>query len=67
MFFRSCFSREAAFRWFVTIMLGIMVHCDSLGDTSIIRNLALDPALYARMGFQESEMTSRLPKEDPLT
>ena len=47
--FRPCFSREAAFGWFVTIVLGIMVRSDSLGGTSIIRDLALDPALYASM------------------
>lgn len=49
MVFRPCFSREAAFGWFVTIVLGIMARSDSLGATSIIRDLALDPALYASM------------------
>lgn len=44
--FRSCFSRSAAFNWFVTIVIGFMVRSDSLGITSIIRDLALQPCLY---------------------
>ncbi len=44
--FHTCFSRKAAFGWFVTIVIGFMVRSDSLGVTSVIRDLALDPALY---------------------
>lgn len=44
--FRPCFSRKAAFEWFAVIITGLMVRSDSLGITSIIRDLALNPALY---------------------
>jgi hypothetical protein len=43
--FRSCFSREATFQWFVVILLGLMQRSDHLGLTSIIRDLSL-PAHY---------------------
>lgn len=44
--FRSCFSKQAAFSWFVIVIVGFLVRSDSLGATSIIRNLALNPSLY---------------------
>lgn len=44
--FRPCFSRKVAFSWSVTVIVGFMVHSDMLGITSVIRDLALDPALY---------------------
>jgi len=44
--FRSCFSRNHAFHWFVIAMIGLMVRSDNLGITSIIRELNLDPRLY---------------------
>lgn len=44
--FSSCFSRTAAFEWFVIIVTGFMVRSDSLGVTSIIRDLALRPKIY---------------------
>lgn len=47
--FRPCFSRKAAFSWFVTIIVGFIVRSDVLGITSVIRDLALDPALYNSM------------------
>ena len=47
--FRPCFSRGAAFAWSVTIIVGLMVRSDTLGITSVIRGLALDPALYNSM------------------
>lgn len=47
--FCSCFSRRAAFEWFVIIIVGIMVRSDSLGFTSIIRDLDLNPFLYHSM------------------
>jgi hypothetical protein len=34
---RPCFSRQAAFEWFVIIMIGLLIHCDQLGLTSIVR------------------------------
>ena len=44
--FVSCFSRLSAFEWFQVITVGLMVRSDSLGITSIIRDLALKPSLY---------------------
>ena len=49
--FRPCFSRMAAFEWFATIITGLMVRSDSLGITSIIRNLVLAPSLYSYMEY----------------
>lgn len=51
-FFESCFSRKAAFHWFVTITLGLMLRSDKLGVTSVIRDLALRPDCYVSMLFQ---------------
>lgn len=47
--FRSCFSRQAAFAWFVVIVTGFLIRSDSLGVTSVIRDLSLNPALYGSM------------------
>lgn len=47
--FESCFSRKAAFRWFVTITIGLMLRSDKLGVTSVIRDLALRPECYDSM------------------
>ena len=47
--FESCFSRKAAFRWFVTITIGLMLRSDKLGLTSVIRDLALSPGCYDSM------------------
>ena len=47
--FESCFSRKAAFRWFVAITIGLMLRSDKLGVTSIIRDLALNPGCYDSM------------------
>ncbi len=44
--FESCFSRKAAFRWFVAITIGLMLRSDKLGVTSIVRDLALNPGCY---------------------
>ena len=43
MEFRECFSRKAAFQWFVVIVVGLMVRTDHVGVTSIIRGLLLAP------------------------
>ena len=40
--FRICFSRQAAFDWFVIIIVGIMIRSDALGVSSVIRDLAID-------------------------
>ncbi len=47
--FRKCFSREAAFRWFVIVVVGLMVRTDHLGVTSFIRELGIRPGLYETM------------------
>lgn len=46
MSFRSCFSRNHAFNWFVIAIMGFIVREDSLRITSIIRELNLDPKFY---------------------
>lgn len=48
-YFESCFSRKAAFRWFVTITIGLMLRTDKLGVTSVIRDLSLSPGCYEPM------------------
>jgi hypothetical protein len=47
--FKSCFSRQSAFQWFVVIIVGLMIRSDKLGTTSVIRDLALNPKLYETM------------------
>ena len=47
--FESCFSRKAAFRWFVILTIGLMLRSDKLGITSVIRDLALKPDCYLSM------------------
>lgn len=47
--FESCFSRKAAYRWFVVIITGLMLRSDKLGVTSIMRDLALAPGCYDSM------------------
>ena len=44
--FRPCFSREAAFKWFVIVIIGLITRQDHLGVTSIIRELSLNPSCY---------------------
>ena len=43
---RPCFSRQAAFEWFVVIIFGLLIRCDHLGLTSIVRWLFLSPPCY---------------------
>ncbi len=47
--FRSCFTRKAAFNWFVILVVGLMLRSDRLGVTSVIRDLALRPDCYETM------------------
>lgn len=47
--FRSCFTRNNAFKWFVVIVLGFMIRTDHLGITSVIRDLCLDGRPYTVM------------------
>ena len=52
--FRSCFTRNITFGWFVVIVMGLMVRTDNLGVTSIIRSLALAPIYDPLIGFFRS-------------
>ena len=47
--FRKCFSREAAFKWFVLVIISFMMREDHLGVTSTIRALVLDPGCYTKI------------------
>jgi len=47
--FRECFSREAAYKWFVIIVIGLMVRSDHVGVTSVIRELGINPVHYESM------------------
>ena len=47
--FRSCFSRQASFNWFVIVIIGLMLRSDTLGLTSIIRDLGLSSNHYESM------------------
>lgn len=49
--FRACFTRTAAFQWFVVIVVGLMVRSDHLGVTSIVRDLSLESL---RLAWQEA-------------
>ncbi|BCJ96316.1 hypothetical protein acsn021_38850 [Anaerocolumna cellulosilytica] len=47
--FKSCFSRQSAFQWFVVIIVGFMIRSDKIGTTSVIRDLALSSKIYDTM------------------
>lgn len=47
--FRSCFSREAAFNWFVVVIFGFMVRLDHHGVSSFVRWLCIKPRLYTAL------------------
>ena len=47
--FSACFSRTAAFNWFVVIVLGFIVRRDVRGLSSLVRRLNLCPKLYEAM------------------
>jgi len=47
--FRPCFSRQAAYHWFVTVMMGFIVRIDHCGVSSFIRWLAIRPSLYTAL------------------
>ncbi|MDF2922943.1 MAG: transposase [Paenibacillaceae bacterium] len=44
--FRSCFSRQATFEWFVILVVGFMLRSGHLGVTSVIRDLSLNGRCY---------------------
>jgi len=43
---RPCFSCQAAFEWFVMNLIGLLIRCDHLGLTSIVRSHFLQPSIY---------------------
>jgi len=47
--FRICFSRKAAFNWFVIIIMGFILRLDHHGVSSFIRWLALKPSHYTAL------------------
>lgn len=47
--FRICFTRTATFKWFAVILIGFIVRSDSMGVTSVIRDLCIDGRLYSTM------------------
>ena len=47
--FKDCFSREAAYGWFVVIVVGFLLRTDHLDMTSVIRDLALDGGNYENL------------------
>jgi len=49
LLFRDCFSRGAAFNWFVVIIMGFIVRLDHHGVTSTIRWLNLNSSLYTAL------------------
>jgi hypothetical protein len=49
MSFRNCFSRGAAFRWFVVILVGLIAWREHAGVTSVIRELWIAPRNYETM------------------
>ena len=46
MSFRKCFTRKAAFRWFVILLITFILRDDHLGVTSAIRLFVLDASRY---------------------
>jgi hypothetical protein len=44
--FRSCFSRKAAFCWFVVVVMAFIIRCDHCGVSSVVRWLFLNPDYY---------------------
>ncbi|MEI9479819.1 MAG: transposase [Deltaproteobacteria bacterium] len=49
MGFRECFSRTAAFEWFVVVIAGFLFRLDHHGVTSTLRWLKLKPCLYTAL------------------
>ncbi|WLR41398.1 transposase [Bacillus carboniphilus] len=54
--FRTCFTRQATYEWFVVMIIGLMLRSDQVGLTSIIRELSISPKSYpAMMHFFRSQ------------
>ncbi len=48
-FMRPAFSRQATYCWFVICCFGFIIRTDTLGVSSIIRSLLLDPVHYTSL------------------
>jgi hypothetical protein len=47
--FRGCFSRQAAFDWFVIVIIGFIVRIDHYGVSSFVRWLCIKPSRYTSL------------------
>jgi len=48
--FRTCFSREATYKWFIIVIIGLMLRSDQLGvTTSVMRALSLPARCYEKL------------------
>lgn len=47
--FRDCFSRKAAFHWFMIVIFGFIVRLDHYGVSSFVRWLGIKPGLYTSL------------------
>jgi hypothetical protein len=47
--FRACFSRTAAFHWFVVVIFGFIVRLDQCGVSSFVRWLGINPKRYTAL------------------
>lgn len=47
--FKPCFVRQAAFHWFVVVVMGFIVRIDHCGVSSIVRWLRIRPSLYTSL------------------
>lgn len=47
--FRPCFSRQAAFHWFVVVVFGFIVRLEHCGVSSFVRWLQIKPELYTAL------------------
>jgi len=47
--FRTCFNRNAAFNWFVIVIVGFIVRLDHYGVSSFVRWLCIKPSLYTAL------------------
>ena len=47
--FRNCYKREKTWRWFVVLVMGMMIRQSQRGVTSVISALRLEPRLYHTM------------------
>jgi hypothetical protein len=49
---KICFSRNATYPCFVVVIIGFMLHADTLGVTAIMRDLVICPTFYETiLGF----------------